>query len=372
MSQTPELYIGLMSGTSVDALDVALVEIGAQTRLLAAHAHEIPDDLRAAVHGLCASGEREVERLGRLDRVLARLFAEGVQAILSKTGIPASAVRAIGSHGQTVRHHPDGPDGFTLQLGDANTLAVLTGIPVVADFRRKDIALGGQGAPLLPIFHNAMFRQAGAARAVVNIGGIANITVLPAEPTAPVFGYDTGPGNTLMDAWSERQRGMRLDEGGEWAASGKSDEGLVAAMLQDPYFARAFPKSTGRELFHLNWLDGHLARRDRELEAEDVQASLLQLTTRSIAAQVRQQIPVGGAAYLCGGGVHNRALILALRAALPGLDVQTTDMLGIGADWVEAMAFAWLAYRHCHGLPGNLPEVTGASRLAVLGGYYPV
>lgn len=369
---TNELYIGLMSGTSVDAIDAALVEIGdSGVRLLASHSHGLPDTVKAAVIALCRPGPDEVQRLGALDRVLGELFAEAVLALLGKTGIPATAVRAIGSHGQTVRHHPDGPQGYSLQLGDANTIAARTGIPVVADFRRKDVALGGQGAPLMPGFHKAVFRNADSDRAVVNLGGIANITVLPKDPDQAVWGYDTGPANGLMDAWSFQHQGVMLDEGGAWAASGQVDWSLLARLLAEPYFLQAPPKSTGRELFNMDWLARNLAGAGERARPEDVQATLLELSARSVAEAVKSALPAGGSVFLCGGGVHNRALLARLRALLPEYGVAPTDTLGVGADWVEAMGFAWLAQCHCHGLPGNLPEVTGARRLAVLGGYYP-
>lgn len=367
-----ELYIGVMTGTSVDAIDVALIACDAHNvRLLASHGHPFPEPLRAEVIALCQTGPDEIERLGRLDRQLARLMAEAVLALLDKTGISADQIRAIGSHGQTVRHRPEGQDGFTLQLGDANTLALLTGIAVVADFRRRDIALGGQGAPLVPAFHKAVFQSEQESRVIVNLGGIANITVLPKDPAAPVFGYDTGPANTLLDAWSLRHRGTVLDDGGRWAASGQADERLLTALLKDDYFARPAPKSTGREYFHLAWLDSQLAQQPASLPAHTVQATLLELTARSVADAVHQALPTTGSVFLCGGGVHNHTLVTRLQALLPQLTLSTTDALGVGADWVEAMAFAWLAQRYCHGLPGNLPEVTGASRAAVLGGYYP-
>lgn len=368
-----ELYVGLMSGTSVDAIDAALVEIEADSvRLLASHSHAIPDAVRAAIICLCRPGPDEIIRLGMLDRTLGELFADATLTLLGKASIPAEAVRAIGSHGQTVRHHPDGPHGYSLQLGDANTIAIRTRIPVVADFRRKDIALGGQGAPLVPAFHNAVFRSPESDRAIVNIGGIANITVLPHDPAQRVYGYDIGPGNTLMDAWSFKHRGVMVDEDGAWGGSGNVLLNLLTRLIAEPYFLQRAPKSTGRELFNLDWLSRIIGEVGAQLRPEDVQATLQELTARTIADAVKQALPRGGGVFVCGGGVHNQALMARLRALLPEFGVAPTDALGVGADWVEAMAFAWLAQRHLFRLPGNLPEVTGARSPAILGGYYPV
>ncbi|MBY5980394.1 anhydro-N-acetylmuramic acid kinase [Ferrimonas balearica] len=361
--------IGLMSGTSMDGIDAALVQFDehGQPTLTAHHSIEIPPPLLAELHRLCTPNDKEIDRMGRADRAIALAFAEAVHNLLAKAEVRADEVAAIGSHGQTVRHMPDGPHAFTLQLGCPSTLAAATGIDVVADFRRKDIALGGQGAPLVPAFHQALFAGA-QPRFILNIGGIANLTCLPGDKSA-VMGFDTGPGNTLMDAWARERFNQPFDDDGAIAASGQVNEALLQRLLSHPYFAQPAPKSTGRELFNASWLWGHLET-DANLPAEDVMATLLALTVQSIATNVRQHTQQGEL-YLCGGGAFNSELRRTLQLALPDFTLTTTDALGLPSKWVEATAFAWLAWRHLNGLPGNLPAVTGASREAVLGGWYP-
>lgn len=369
MENERDLYVGLISGTSMDGIDAALVRFGAKTELLGAHLHEFPAALRQEMLALARPTDNEIDRLGMVDAQLGRLFAEATLALLAKAGVAPSAVRAIGSHGQTLRHRPGLRPPFTLQVADPNLIAVGTGIPVVADFRRMDMALGGQGAPLVPAFHEAIFREPGRARVVVNIGGIANLTALLGDGR-PVIGYDTGPGNTLLDAWCRRVLGEPMDRGGALAARGRVVPALLEAFLTDPYFAQPAPKSTGPEYFTPAWLDRHLAAAGPLAEA-DVQATLLVLTARSIAAEIRR---LAGASrpevFICGGGAHNAALMAALRTELAGCTVEPTDALGVPVDWVEAMAFAWLAHQRMEGRPGNCPAVTGAQRPAVLGGVY--
>ena len=361
----PELFIGALSGTSIDGIDVALVSFGPRPALVASHSLPYPEDLRRELLALCAPGENEIDRLGRADVLAGRCFAQAVNELRAKAGLPVEAITAVGSHGQTIRHRPAGAAPFTQQIGDPNVIAALTGIPVAADFRRKDMALGGQGAPLVPAFHEAVFRKTGTDRVVVNIGGIANLTVLPGDTAAPVAGLDTGPGNTLLDAWSRRVLRQPMDRDGALAARGSASPKLLAAFLADPYFAQKPPKSTGPEYFSMAWLEKHLAAASPLAEA-DVQATLLALTAQSIAAA----IPQPAAVYVCGGGAQNKRLMQVLREQMPGSTVEATDALGVPTGWVEAMLFAWLARQRWRAQPGNCPGVTGASRPAVLGGLF--
>ena len=359
-----ELYIGLLSGTSVDGIDAALVEFeGKALRVRAATVTPFRPALREELLAFMAGRYRgdAIDDLGRLDRAVGQAFADSTLALLEGARVAPASVRAIGSHGQTVRHRPP---AFTLQIGDPNTLAAATGIPVVGDLRRKDVALGGQGAPLVPAFHAAAFGSDAERRAIVNVGGIANLTLL--APDGVVTGSDVGPGNALLDAWCHRHTGQDFDAEGVWAAGGRVDPALLAALRDEPYFDLPAPKSTGRELFSLGWLEHRLGGRD--LAPRDVQATLLELTATTIADAVNGAR--AARAYLCGGGAHNRALMRRLEALLPTAAVSTTVELGLDVDHVEAVAFAWLARESLAGRPGNLPQVTGASRPALLGGLW--
>ncbi|MDD3517285.1 MAG: anhydro-N-acetylmuramic acid kinase [Chromatiales bacterium] len=364
-------YIGLISGTSMDAVDAALVDLTpARPQLLAALAHPIPEDLQRRLRALADPAWRgDLDEYGALDVLTGELFAEAALAVVDKAGIPAVAVLAIGSHGQTVRHRPEATPPFTLQIGNPHVIAARTGITTVADFRPRDIAVGGQGAPLVPALHAALFRSSDMDRVVLNVGGIANVTLLPADDSHPVTGFDTGPGNTLMDLWTRRQLGRDYDKGGTWAATGTADAELVEAMLADPWFALPPPKSTGPEHFSRTWLERHLE--GRTLASECVQRSLLELTARSIAQAIERHAAGHGELLVCGGGAHNRTLLQRLRECLPGMHVMSTAQAGLDPDWVEAVAFAWLARQTLRGLPGNLPEVTGASGPAMLGSIHP-
>lgn len=362
-------YIGIMSGTSLDGLDLALIEqeCGARPRLLDTLYRPMPAALRDDLLALCSSGADEIARAALAENRWAVLAAEAVGALLKAAGIPAEQVRAIGSHGQTIRHEPS--RGFTLQIGNPALLAELTGITVVGDFRRRDVAAGGQGAPLAPAFHEVILADAAGAGAVVNIGGFSNLSVL--VPGREVAGFDCGPGNVLMDAWIQRHRGQPYDADGAWAATGTSDPALLGRLLGEPFFAQRGPKSTGRELFNLAWLDARLAEQGAPLAPADVQATLLELTARSIADDVRRYCAETGVLSVCGGGAHNGQLLRRLQVLLPTCQVQSSAAAGVDPDWVEAMAFAWLAHCCLEGLPGNRPSVTGARGPRVLGAIYP-
>lgn len=368
-----ERYIGLMSGTSLDGIDAVLIEAnGDGLRVESALCHPWPADTTSELHALCTPGDNEIDRMGVADNLVAREFAAATQALLTKAGLSPADIRAIGSHGQTIRHRPQ--LGFTLQIGNAALLAALTGIDVISDFRTADMALGGQGAPLVPAFHQALFAQPGALRVVLNLGGIANISVLPgAADGAGVYGFDTGPANTLLDGWYRRHhpQGGDYDAGGQWGASGSLLPALLAQLLSHPYFAAPWPKSTGREMFTLDWLDGELAGQNHA--PADVQRTLQALTSHSVARQLPALDKAHGQAelFVCGGGAHNDPLLVELTALLPHWRIASTATLGLAPDWVEGAAFAWLAKRFIHREPGNLPAVTGASRPTVLGALYP-
>ena len=356
-----------MSGTSLDGVDAVLAEIGpaGQIRLLYTHYLPYPDALRAQLLALHMPQPDEIHLAAIAANALARLYAEAVKALLD--GFAPDRVRAIGCHGQTLRHRP--ADGYTLQIGNASLLAELTGITVVADFRSRDIAAGGQGAPLVPAFHARVLRQPDVHRVIANIGGIANITDLPVN--GPVRGWDTGPGNMLLDAWIKRHSGVHYDRDGAWAASGSVHPGLLEALMRHAYLQLPPPKSAGREQFNLDWLDASLGSLDEALAPPDVQATLLEFTAMSLADAVNHECTGAQELYVCGGGAHNRALMRRISARLPGIRVATTATLGIDPDWVEALAFAWLARQTLHHAPGNLPAVTGARGERVLGAIYP-
>ena len=367
-----ELLIGLMTGTSMDSVDAVLAHFTGNTpRLMAKHATPIPSAVRHALLALARPGPNELDGMARLDATLARLFAGTVQDLLLKADVVPNKVRAIGSHGQTIRHSPAGPEPYTLQIGNPNLLAELTGILTVADFRRRDMAAGGQGAPLAPAFHAAFFRHPDESRVVVNMGGIANITILPADRSQPVRGFDTGPGNVLLDAWTQRHLGTPLDHEGAWGSTGCIIPALLQCCLDDPYFTLPPPKSTGRERFNLTWLEEKLAAWGGKAVPQDVQATLIALTTHMITTAIRQYAEGTQRVLVGGGGVHNRAIMAGLQHQLGAIPVQSTETQGVDPDYVEAIGFAWLAKRTLDGQPGNLPEVTGARGLRILGGIYP-
>jgi len=362
---TSQVYVGLMSGTSLDGVDAVLADLsGAGPQLLASAHVPFEPALRGELLALNSSGENEIERAAQAGNGLAKHYADAVAAVLAQSGTSASSVRAIGCHGQTVRHRPE--RGYTTQIGNAARLAELTGISVVADFRSRDVAAGGQGAPLAPAFHAAVFAQAAEDRVVLNLGGIANLSYLPRHGTET--GFDSGPGNCLLDLWTTRHLGRAHDEGGAWAAAGSVIPQLLERMLREPYLALPPPKSTGRDLFNAGWLQAMLRGSE---EAQAVQATLLELTARSVADAVSRYCRGAQRIIVCGGGAKNQALMRRLEALLAPAALEASDRHGIDPQLVEATAFAWLAQRALEGLPGNLPSVTGARGPRVLGAVYP-
>jgi anhydro-N-acetylmuramic acid kinase len=371
LSTTPrDLYIGLMSGTSIDGVDgVLAIFEGDAVHVLAHCHHPFNRSLRDEFLALNAPGENELHRAALAANALARVYAEVVAEL--RTCAPDERIRAIGAHGQTVRHRPGQFDGtgYTLQINAPALLAELTGVAVVADLRNRDLAAQGQGAPLVPAFHRACFGQPGFSRAVANIGGMSNLTLLAADGT--VRGFDCGPGNALLDAWCQRHLGEPYDERGKWAASGQVLPELLAAMLLHPYFAQTPPKSTGRDDFHLGWLTDLLGQLPGATDPRDVQATLCKLTAQSIAQEIFCHLPDTNDLLVCGGGALNDELMRRLAGALPGIQVTSTDRAGLPPMQVEATAFAWLARAHIHGEPGNLPGATGALGPRLLGALYP-
>jgi anhydro-N-acetylmuramic acid kinase len=370
VTQAPgsEIYIGLMSGTSLDGIDVAIVDFSEYPPRLLHHSTTPYDEtVRQRLHDLCQSETTTLDNLYSLDAELGELYAESVNRALDLTSLERSKIVAIGCHGQTIRHSPDSIRPFTVQIGDPNRIATLTGISTVADFRRKDIALGGQAAPLAPAFHRFLFRADDENRALINIGGIANITYLPSNPAERILGFDTGPGNTLLNYWNERHQGSPFDDAGAWARSGQVIDGLLESMIAgEDYFRLEAPKSTGTEYFNSNWLATYLSD---EFAANDVQATLVELTVTTIANAL-SDLPDLASCFVCGGGAHNQYLLERLAQKLPQCGVATTNALGLDPDFVEAVAFAWLARERFNLRSGNIPEVTRARRAAILGGIY--
>ncbi|KGE04556.1 anhydro-N-acetylmuramic acid kinase [Pseudohaliea rubra] len=365
----PAYYLGLMSGTSIDGVDAALLAFhGDRFEVLDTLGRAHPPALREALATLCTPGNDGLDAVGPVDRAVALAFAEAALALLERHRIAPAQVAAIGSHGQTVRHRPGGEAPFTLQLGDPNLIAERTAITTVADFRRRDMAAGGEGAPLAPAFHRAAFAAPERRRAIVNIGGIANATLL--DGATLVAGFDTGPGNTLLDSWARRHRGAAYDAGGAWGAEGSVLPALLEGALADPFFQRDGPRSTGREYFSETWLDSLLVGVPGA-DPRDVQATLAALTATGITRGLARAGFQAEEVYVCGGGAHNDDLMRRLHRALAPASLATTQALGLDPDWVEAAAFAWLARETLAGRPGNAPVVTGAVGPRVLGGIYP-
>ncbi|ROM69304.1 anhydro-N-acetylmuramic acid kinase [Pseudomonas brassicacearum] len=359
-------YIGVMSGTSLDGLDIALIELTPAITLIATHYIPMPASLRTELLGLCSSGPDEIARSAIAQQNWVELAAQGIHTLLNEQKLKPEDITAIGSHGQTIRHEP--ARGFTVQIGNPALLSELTGITIVSDFRSRDVAAGGQGAPLVPAFHEALFEERVGNRAVLNVGGFSNLSLI--EPARPVAGFDCGPGNVLLDAWIHQQRGEHFDRDGQWAASGTVEPALLKELLSDPFFVTKGPKSTGREVFNLSWLTQHLSRLPT-FPAENVQATLLELTAVTIVESLQNAQAQTQELLVCGGGAHNQTLMKRLAELLPDANVSSTAAYGVDPDWVEAMAFAWLAHCCLAGIPANRPSVTGARGLRVLGAIYP-
>lgn len=360
------LYIGLMSGTSLDGMDVALVDFADGTNLLHSGHYQLPEQLRAELLRLSQSNSAiSLEQFGQLETALGQTFANAVNEFCQQNAVNPANIRAIGSHGQTVRHNPQGDLPYTLQMGDANIIAERTGITTVADFRRRDVAAGGQGAPLVPAFHHALFAKPNSTRAIVNIGGIANITLL--AENGSVNGFDTGPGNGLMDAWCQKHWRIAYDDNGQKAALGQIDQPLLEQLLSEPWLQLPAPKSTGRDMFNLEWLAVHL--QNLSLSPETVLRTLNTFTAKTIANALLASSQNIEDVFVCGGGVHNALLMQTLQSLLP-CPVQSTEVLGVDPDYVEAMAFAWLAKQCIDGKPGNVVDVTGAKGSRILGAIY--
>jgi len=367
------LYVGLMSGTSLDGVDAvaASFDDGAPVRVLGHHHRPFPADLRAELLALNAPGDNELHRAALAANALAATFAVAVNELLAQTAIARATVRALGAHGQTVRHRPGEFDGrgYTLQLNAPARLAERCGIDVVADFRSRDVAAGGQGAPLVPAFHAAVFAQPGRDVAVLNLGGISNLTLLHAD--GAVGGFDCGPANALLDGWCEQHTGQAYDDGGRWAAGGQVLPALLDSLLAEPYLHRAPPKSTGRDLFNLGWLAPHLQRHAPHAQPQDVQATLSAFVARAVADALKAHAPATQEVLVCGGGGYNADLLARLASMLPGVAVTSTSSRGIDPMHVEAAAFAWLAHAFVSRQPGNRAEVTGAAGPRILGALYP-
>ncbi len=361
MQQLPDLYVGLMSGTSLDGVDAVLVDLGNdKPKLLSQVFIRFSDGLRKELLALHSASPDELHLTQLASNQLTQIYATAVSKLLSQAHVSNGEIVAIGCHGQTIRHKPE--FGYTLQIGNASLLAELTGISVVSDFRSRDIAAGGQGAPLVPAFHDKIFRDSHIHRVIVNIGGISNLTNLP--PNASTSGFDCGPGNMLMDAWCSLHQNTNFDANGAWAASGKILPDLLMQFLDEPFFSAPPPKSCGRDLFNLKWLQEKQGGNERH---EDIQASLLELTCQSIAQAIQQYCAGATEVYVCGGGAHNGVLLARLATLLSDRHIQTTEALDMSSDYLEAIAFAWLAQQTIHGIPANLPQVTGARHPCILG-----
>ena len=373
-----EYYLGIMSGTSLDGVDLALLDFASShPRCVATDFTPMPQSIRENSTALVRSGITTLQQLGELDHQFALLYADCVNRFLQTHQVSAEQIRAIGCHGQTVWHAPHGEFPFSMQIGDMNLLAARTGITVVGDFRRKDMAFGGQGAPLVPAFHQAIFFDPNFATAVLNIGGISNVSLL--IPHHPVMGFDTGPGNTLLDQWIEKYQGVSYDKNGAWGAIGKLNEALLRELLDEPFCRLNAPKSSGRELFNLSWLEAKIEKTREQssalslpIAAQDVQATLVEFTVRTIADNLKNiDTPLAKRLLVCGGGVKNRLMMQRLAEHLTQWQISTTSDFGLDPDYVEAAAFAWLAYRRMHNQSGNVPEVTGAQKAISLGAIFP-
>jgi len=367
-------YIGLMSGTSADSIDAVVVSISNNNlTLLASHTEVIPEQIQNKIWSMNTVNNNELQLMLELDHQLGKLFSTAVNNLLLQASLTSSSIIAIGCHGQTVRHYPNSKYPTTLQIADANLIVDKTKITTVSDFRRADIAAGGQGAPLVPAFHQYQFQDSKYNRVIINIGGIANISYLPKDPANHIIGFDTGPGNCLMDDWIQENLFETYDINGDWAQSGKIDENLLSLFMEHPYFKEQHPKSTGRDVFNLNWIKNVLQhyKSSTNLNPEDIQITLLAVTAYSIYNSISSLNDVNQV-YVCGGGIKNATLIKQLNELLSDKNIhcKSTHDLGIAPDWVEACAFAWLAYQRIENLPGNCPSVTGATHDCILGAVY--
>lgn len=367
MSNAP-IYIGIMSGTSLDAVDIVATRFTPHLELINATSASFPEKLRKDLISLTQPSDNEIDRLGVVDNELGAFYASVVCDFISGNKLDKNNIAAIGCHGQTIRHRPDFKHAFTLQIGDANIIAHQTAITTVADFRRRDMAAGGQGAPLVPAFHHAVFSSSTHDRLIINIGGMSNITALSRNGNAT--GFDTGPGNILLDAWINTHHEKDFDENGMWASQGQINNALLNVLLQEPYFKIPPPKSTGRELFNLYWLEEKLKTLSAKISPQDVQATLVELTATSISEAVQKHFNAFNKIYICGGGAYNTFLMQRLETLLHPRIVTSTQSLGMDPRWVEASAFAWLAKQTMERKSGNLPSVTGASNEVILGAVY--
>ena len=364
----PQYYLGLISGTSTDGVDAALCEFPAHRCIvIGAQTFAYPPAIRQRIESLIAAGEARLAEIGGVDVAVGRFFADCALALIRDQGLSPADITAIGHHGQTIWHEPNPPEPFSWQIGDPSSVAAITGVDTVADLRRLDMAVGGQGAPIVPVFHQWLFADAAVARVVLNVGGIANLTLL--APGRDVLGFDTGPGNTLLDGWARRCLDAPYDDGGRWAASGTPDDDLLAACLDEPYFEQAPPKSTGRERFNETWLKRKLAAVGHEVAEDDVAATLLELSARTISDAIAGLDLPAYEIIVCGGGAKNGALMGRI-GSLMAVEPRSSGELGLDPDWVEAAAMAWLARARLELTPGNLPTVTAAREARVLGGLY--
>jgi len=368
-----DYYIGVMSGTSLDGIDIAITSFSdvGDFSFITAKTFPFPEQLHCELQLLITNYHTDLQVLGRIDIALGQLIASSINQLLVEQKLTADDIVAIGSHGQTLFHAPNENYPFSMQVGNADVIAEITGITTVADFRQRDIAAGGQGAPLVPAFHQALFSSEDEDRVIINIGGISNITYLPTSSNKPVIGFDTGPGNVLIDYWIQSQLDKPYDHGGVWASSGQTNDELLAALMNESYFNKTAPKSTGRELFNKKWFENLRVQYKKQISAADIQTTLVELTALTISNDIKRYANSSQHIFICGGGAHNDYLLERLQSLLTHKKVSTTESLGLHPDWVEACAFAWLGYRAMNKKVSNLPLVTGAKHSVVLGSIHP-
>ncbi len=370
MGMKMDLYIGLMSGTSMDAIDAAVVDCSeSTTKLIATYSYPIDHDLHDLLLHLSLPCQDDLNLAGKASIQVGEIFAQAVNKLLQTANLTSTDIKAIGSHGQTIRHYPNESPPFTIQIGDPNIIASRTNITTVSDFRRKDIANGGQGAPLTPAFHKSLLQQHKTPSDAIflNIGGIANATIITENV---LLGFDTGPGNALLDVWTRKHKQNELDDHGDWAATGNINQTLLNSLLSEPFFKLPHPKSTGKELFNLEWIQRNLDNTNETIPAENVQATLVELTAETIAQSIKKQMQKPCDIFVCGGGIHNNFLMQRIKSKLADFSINSTKALGIDPDWVEAMAFAWFAKQTMNKNPIDLCLITGAKKPAILGGIY--